>query len=445
MRLVVYTSSGRSCSAGTCRGRSMPKCLRPSMIRDTRPDRGDRFLNAIAAGFTVVLVTLSRGDVRWRVPCGASMAHVVAWLLAATLLLFPPGHSAAQTTPEDVPEAPTDQVPPAELRSDFPYGVLLADIGNTPRAREAGFRVMATTVSWKRTQPTRGSYPFEQTDQWGQTAPNDITNLISVATRNGMKFGFRLIDPPDWAGGSPARVEPADLEDYVYHVVRYAHDALAYFELFNEQNLPFEWGGPPDPSAYARLIGAAYRGAARADPSVPVISAGPSQRTGGRGGSMEDVDWLDGFVRAGGAGSITALGVHAYLGSFDPATDPSCVPLCFRQVEEFRAVIERNAAAQVPLYVTEFGTLEDTPGDLGQFNWMKLAADARADHLVRALRMANSYPWIRGATVFNLDYAAAGWIPPTSEQSWFSLLNPDKSPRPAFSRIQQARDTGELP
>jgi hypothetical protein len=59
--------------------------------------------------------------------------------------------------------------------------------------------------------------------------------------------------------------------------------------------------------------------------------------------------------------------------------------------------------------------------------------------------MANSYPWIRGATVFNLDYAAAGWIPPTSEQSWFSLLNPDKSPRPAFSRIQQARQSGELP
>lgn len=361
------------------------------------------------------------------------------------LLLVSAGPSAAQTSSDDTTEPQPDQGPSVDLRSDFPYGVLLADIGNAPLASEAGFRVMATTVSWKRTQPTRGAYPFEQTDQWGQTAPNDITNLITAATRNNMKFGFRLIDPPDWAGGSPARVAPADLEDYVYHVVRYAHASLAYFELFNEQNLPSEWGGPPDPAGYARLLAAAYRGAARADASVPVISAGPSQRTGGRDGTMEDADWLNGFLQAGGASSITALGVHAYLGSFDPSTDASCTPLCFRQVEQFRAIMEQDGAAELPMYITEFGTLEDTSRDLGQFNWMKLSSDARADYLVRSLRMANSYPWIHGATVFNLDYAAAGWIPPASEQSWFSLLNADKSPRPAFSRIQQARQSGDLP
>jgi polysaccharide biosynthesis protein PslG len=371
--------------------------------------------------------------------------RAVPALLAALLLLLTANGGAAQTTSEDRADPAQDEVPSIDPRADFPYGVLLADMGNAPRASEAGFRVMATTVSWRRTQPMRGVYPFEQTDQWGQTAPNDVTNLITAATRNGMKLGFRLIDPPDWAGSAPARVEPADLEDYVYHAVRYAHDALAYFELFNEQNLPSEWGGAPDPAGYARLMAAAYRGAARADPSVPVISAGPSQRTGGRGGSMEDVEWLDGFVRAGGAANISALGVHAYLGNFDPLTDPSCTPLCFRQVEEFHAVLERDGAARLPVYITEFGTLEDTPQDLGQFNWMKLPSDVRADYLVRALRMANTYPWIRGATTFNLDYAAVAWVSPTSEQSWFSLLNPDKSPRPAFSHIQQARRGGELP
>jgi hypothetical protein len=366
------------------------------------------------------------------------VARVVVWLIAVALLL-------ASAEVENGFDARAAQEEGGGLRSDFPYGVLLADIGNAPQAGAAGFRVMATTVSWRRTQPARGVYPFEQTDQWGQTAPNDVTNLITAATSNGMKFGFRLIDPPDWAGGSPARVDPADLEDYVYHVVRYAHESLAYFELFNELNLPSEWGGPPDPAAYARLMAAAYRGASRADPSVPVISGGPSQRTGGRGGSMEDVEWLDGFLGAGGASSITALGVHAYLGSFDPSADPSCMPLCFRQVEEYRAVMERDGAAELSLYITEFGALEDTPRDLGQYNWMKLASDTRADYLERALRMANGYPWVSGATVFNLDYAAASWIPPSSEQSWFSLLDPDGSPRPAFSRIQQARQSGDLP
>jgi hypothetical protein len=320
--------------------------------------------------------------------------------------------------------------------------VLLADLGDAPRAQAAGFRVMASTVSWSRTEPGRGQYPFEQLDQYGRTAANDVTNLITAASSNGLKFGFRLIDPPAWAGGAPARVNPADLEDYAFHVVRYAHGSLAYFELFNEQNLPAEWGGPPDPAAYARLIAAAARGVKRADPSIPVINAGPSQRTGGRGGSLEDIDWLDGFLQAGGASSVDALGVHAYLGNFDPATDPSCQPLCFRQVEAFRAVMDRHGDSQ-PMYITEFGALETTSIGLGQYDWMKLAADQRADYLARALQMAASYPWMQGATLFNLDYAASR--PPTSEQYWFSLLDPSKAGRPAYDRISQARATGDLP
>ena len=72
------------------------------------------------------------------------------------------------------------------------------------------------------------------------------------------RTGFRLIDPPDWAGGSPARVTPADLEDYVYHVVRHATGTIAYVEVFNEMNLPLEWGtSPVDPAAYARILAGA--------------------------------------------------------------------------------------------------------------------------------------------------------------------------------------------
>ena len=78
-----------------------------------------------------------------------------------------------------------------------------------------------------------------------------------------------------------------------------------------------------DPAAYARILAGAYRGAKRADPYVTVVSAAPSQRTGGLGGTMEDIDWLNGLYDAGAAASFDALGVHAYLGNFDPTTDPS--------------------------------------------------------------------------------------------------------------------------
>jgi hypothetical protein len=369
-------------------------------------------------------------------------------LLAAALLLSSLGPAAAQSGPADA-AAPADQDGStsadagASGRPPFPYGVFVADLADASRAQAAGFRAMASTVSWSRTEPSRGQYPFEQKDQYGRTAANDITNLLNAASSNGLKLGFRLIDPPAWAGGAPARVNPADLEDYAFHVVRYAHASLAYFELFNEQNLAGEWGGPPDPAGYARLIAAAARGVKRADPSLPVVNAGPSQRTGGRDGSLEDVDWLDGFLQAGGASSVDALGVHAYLGSFDPATDPSCQPLCFREVEQFRAVMDRHADSQ-PMYITEFGALETSSVGLGQFDWMKLAPDQRAAYLVKAFQLAQGYPWMAGATLFNLDYAAAG-RPAASEQFWFSLLDQNRAGRQAYDRISQARASGELP
>jgi hypothetical protein len=107
--------------------------------------------------------------------------------------------------------------------------------------------------------------------------------------------------------------------------------------------------------------------------------------------------------------------------------------------------MQRHGASQ-SIYITEFGALEGTATDLGQFNWQKLLPDQRASHLVGALRTANvEYPWIAGATMFNLDYATVGYIPSTSEQHWFSLLNPDESPRPAFIAIRDARQSGVLP
>jgi polysaccharide biosynthesis protein PslG len=388
---------------------------------------------------------------------GMHRFSVVA-VLAALALVGPPGRllvASAQTEDDAAASTTADTANAAQTsgsgatdspRSGFPYGILVADLGSAAAAHDAGFRVMSLTLSWRRVEPNRGQFPFEQQDQWGRPRANDLTNVLDAAHAHDLRFGMRVIDPPDWAGGSPNRVNPADLEDFVYHAVKYAGGTLAYVEVFNEPNLPGEWGGSPDPAAFARLQAGAYRGAKRANPGVPVINGGPAQRTSGRGGSMEDVDWLDGFYRAGGNQSVDALGVHAYLGSFDPGTDASCQPMCFREVEQFRDLMARYGDNR-PMYIGEMGALEQTWGgiDLGQFNWMELPSNQRGEYLVKALRMANaSYPWIIGATVFNLDHAAAG-IPPSSEQFWFSMLNPDRSARPALNRFRQARSDGTLP
>lgn len=335
------------------------------------------------------------------------------------------------------------EVPPPH--AGFTYGTILNALEDAHLARDGGFNLMSAYVAWRAVEPNRGQYLFEQHDQWGRTSANDLTNVVNAARTNGLKLGLRLDAPPDWAGTAVYRLDPADIEDYVYHAVRYAAGTIAYVEVFNEMNLPLEWGtSPVDPAAYARILAGAYRGAKRADAYVTVGSAAPSQRTGGLGGTMEDVDWLNGLYDAGGAASFDALGMHAYPGNFDPNTDPACSPMCFRDLELYRGVMEQRGDSAKPGLITEFGTLEQTSIDLGPYTWMELPSDVRANYLVQALHMANAqYPWLLGATVFNLDYAST--MPQTSERGWFSLLNADRSPRLAFTSFQQARASGYLP
>jgi hypothetical protein len=194
------------------------------------------------------------------------------------------------------------------------------------------------------------------------------------------------------------------------------------------------------------ILEAAYRGAKRADPTVQVVTAAASPRTGGLGGSLEDVEWLEGVYRAGGKASFDLLGMHPYPGNFPPAADPSCAPMCFRTIELWRGVMERYGDAGKQALITELGTLEQSPVNLGDFEWMELPADRRAEYLVQALQLATAdYPWIAGALVFNLDGATSAYHPPSSEVYWFSLLNADRSPRLAYTRFMQARQSGLLP
>jgi hypothetical protein len=329
---------------------------------------------------------------------------------------------------------------------EFIYGTHLSAIDHAALARKDGFRLMWGYIPWQQVEPTRGSLLFRKQDRWGKPQPNALTNVVSAAADNGMKLILRVDEVPGWAGGNPAHLDPSDLEAYLYESVRYGRGTIQFVEVFNELNLAYEWGGPPDPAAYARLLAAAYRGVKRADPNVAVISAAVSQRTGGRGGSMEDVDWLDGLYKAGARQNFDLLGMHAYLGNFAPETDPNtCSPMCFRDVELFRDVMVRNGDSGKQAFLTEVGALEQTSVDLGPYAWMELAPEVRGDYLVRALQIANgNYPWVRGALLFNFDYSTVPWNPRSGEKYWFSLLQANGTPTPALERIIGARSDGRL-
>lgn len=375
--------------------------------------------------------------------------------MLCALFLFANAPLATRADDSTAPATDTASVPAAadhftlagpRPSGEFVYGTHVSALDHASMAARNGFRLMWGYVSWRQVEPERGTFLFRKQDKWGKPLPNALTNVVNAAAGANMKLILRVDEVPEWAGGNPAHLDPSDLETYLYETVRYGHGTIQYVEVFNEPNLPYEWGGPPDPAAYARLLAAAYRGVKRADPSVGVISAAVSQRTGGLGGTMEDVDWLDGLYKAGARGSFDLLGMHAYLGNFAPETDPStCSPMCFRDIERFREVMVRNGDTDTQAFLTEVGALEQTSIDLGPYAWMELASDVRGDYLVRALQMANgNYRWVRGAMLFNYDYSTVPWNQRTSEKFWFSLLQPNGASTPALDRIAAARKDGRL-
>ena len=145
------------------------------------------------------------------------------------------------------------------------------------------------------------------------------------------------------------------------------------YEILNEPNLPYEWGGGPSPEGYTEFLKAAYRGIKASDPDAIVMGGGPSPGTGGRGGTIEDTDFIRGMYRAGAKGYMDALSVHPYGGNTEPERDPNTCLICFRRVEVYRNIMTEMGDGKTPMWATEYGWLTDSGTYLGQYDWMKVS------------------------------------------------------------------------
>jgi pimeloyl-ACP methyl ester carboxylesterase len=106
----------------------------------------------------------------------------------------------------------------------------------------------------------------------GQYGWADIDRLMETAQLNGIKLLLSVVKAPAWARGSGGDLgvegPPVNLHDYADFVgamaARYRGRVQAY-EIWNEQNLHYEWGNEPsDANRYVELLKSAYLGEIRA-------------------------------------------------------------------------------------------------------------------------------------------------------------------------------------
>jgi len=271
---------------------------------------------------------------------------------------------------------------------------------------------------------------------------------------------LRLHSPTPPGIGNPP-TSPSDLaafEDFALALAVHVSDTwriqgletIAY-EIWNEPNLDYEWGGPPNAAQYTALLQAGYQGIKAGDPQAIVVG-GALATTGDSAAELAwareyygadqvvgDLTFLRNMYANGAKGYFDAFGSHPYGGSYPPDTprDQVVIPVYFRRAEEQRQVMIDHGDDS-PVWATEFGWVLRTDAcDLGEHEWMEVSEAQQAQYLTAAYAYADeNWRWMGPMFLFNLDFATVYWYAECDPMRWYSITYRENPYDPGNSPIR---------
>lgn len=362
----------------------------------------------------------------------------------------------SQPTDGSQPQPTTDAQPVAGKPLKLPYlqyGAA-AQLYYTDRNRaltlmnNAGFDWVRQQIQWKDIEGPKGNFG------WGE-----LDSIVADANAKNIKVMLSVVRAPSWARADGTTGMPDNVKDFGDFVealaTRYKGKVQAY-EIWNEQNLDHENGGSKESINVEKYMGLLMEGYTRIkaiDPDAFVISGAPTS-TGDSPTAIDDTAYFEmmfSFQNGIIKDYVDGIGFHPSPSYNAPDTlwpdKPGRGPgwrehpsHYFRHIENIRALMEKYGLADYQVWVTEFGwaTENVSPGyEYGN----EISYDMQAKYVLEALQMTRrDYPWVAAMFVWNLNFSVL-WNEqnppqPLHEQSSFSILNTDWSPRPVFNNIQ---------
>ncbi len=313
--------------------------------------------------------------------------------------------------------------------------------------KEAGFGWMKIQLRWEYLEQAKGNINWPLIDQVVYTAEkNRVKLLLSVVTAP------RWARPPDSDFSVPG--PPASSKDYANFVRAIAtrhKDRIAAIEVWNEQNLWYEWGGKSKLSAvnYVDLLQATYQAVKSVAPNIVVVS-GALTPTGVDDGAIaiDDVRYLRQLYEAGLKNFSDAIGAHpsGYNNPPDDDMDHHSVKSAafknhpsfyFRRFEQYYEVMKEFGDRDKQIWFTEFGWASARPAPPVYEYAADNSEDDQAQYLVRALEIAKEKGYVGPVFLWNLNFAP---VEPTADpyaKAAFGILRRDWSPRPAYEALKQ--------
>jgi len=241
----------------------------------------------------------------------------------------------------------------------------------------AGMTYVRFDVSWKNSEPTRGSYSYL----------SKLDGILDAITARGMAHTITVLETPGWAnGGAGTMAPPTNPQDYASFMGMLARHTAArpdmVWEIWNEQNDAHFWTTGPNAGQYAAMLKASYAAIKANDPDATVLVGGIV---------FNDIPFFEALYAAGAGSSFDGVAIHPYTGTRSPADTSSPWFSFAGSVPQFTRVLDAHGQGSKPIYITEMGW---STGDVSDAT--------RATYLKDAVGIARTWTNVRGLAAYTI-------------------------------------------
>ena len=421
----------------------------------------------VTANRTYVIVGKNEAGDWWQIEMSDGNK---GWVFAQLTTAGGPLNQVATIT--DIPDpppvavsAPAASAPAPSGGGGFGYGVQAHMVHNNQagqvmqKTREMGFGWVKQQIEWYVFEPSPGDY------QWGA-----MQGIIDAANGAGISLLFSTVNAPPWArepgfdgnvGGPPQ--DPDTFARFLGAMAgKYCGSSLKAIEVWNEQNLHYEWGNRQiNPSEYMNLLRPAYAAIKGACPSMLVIS-GALTPAGDNGNlAMDDFRYFETMLQQGLANYADGFGAHPSGYNVPPnhRSDTACQAIqvsghrfngaCdnphhswsfLSTMEGYRNLAVRHGAGNRRIWPTEFGWAAGGTGILST----QLERDQRAyaddnsfeeqaQWTVDAYQWMRNQGWVGPAILWNLNFRV---VANGTEKALWGIVDPNWGNLPVFNALR---------
>ena len=445
--LVVFLASGLlavsvpSAEASAYRQETPGASVTASQTINLRSGPGTAFsrVGQLSARQALPIVGKNQDGSWWQVQLSnGNKAWIAGWLVKAS------GAVDQVAVAQDIPKAPAAAAaaPRPSAPGFFGYGVQIHPDANRGAAIDAvkgmGFNWVKFQLPWKDFEgsPGQRNWPDDKVDDLNRAGLSTLVSIVKAPNwaRN-PEFGYAEEGPP---------ADPATYASFVGEFASRYCGRVQAIEVWNEQNLPREWGHEPlSARRYVQLLAAAYRAIKGACPSMIVVSGAPTPTGAPPPYAIPDFQYLEQMYQAGLKNYSDAIGVHpsgygnppdvkvqdAQAGRYSRPSHFDHPSFYFRNVmEQYRNIMVKYGDSNKRLWPTEFGWASSGNPLPGYEYAVYNSEQDQANYIVTAYQMMRNWGWVGVPFLWNLNYNEAQ---PDTEMAAFGILN-----RPAYGALQ---------